>query len=289
MSEVLVTGAAGKTGLAVIRALTARGAAVTALVRGDRQRERVEAAGATQIRIADLADRGALEEALDGASSVYYICPNMRPDESELGRLAISVARAVGIERFVYHSVLHPQTEKMPHHWHKMRVEEALFESRLEWTVLQPTAYMENMLAGWSEIVRDGVFRVPYPVTSRIALVALEDVGEAAAQVMTEERHVGATYELVGTEPLAQSAVAARLAEALGRPVRPVETPARETRAALERRGLGRYEVETLMKMFDFYRRYGLEGNANALSWLLGRPPRTLAEFVQSQVDRTDA
>jgi hypothetical protein len=35
--------------------------------------------------------------------------------------------------RLVYHSVLHPQTEQMPHHWHKLRVEEMLLESRLPW------------------------------------------------------------------------------------------------------------------------------------------------------------
>ncbi len=66
-------------------------------------------------------------------------------------------------------------------------------------TILQPTAYMQNILAGWRSIVEDGIYRVPYPIDTRISLVDLRDVAEAAARVLTEDGHVGATYELVGT------------------------------------------------------------------------------------------
>ena len=72
------------------------------------------------------------------------------------------------MEHFVYHSVLHPQTEKMNHHWQKMRVEEMIFESGLPFTILQPAPYMQNLLAGWKSIVEDGVLRVPYSVDSEI-------------------------------------------------------------------------------------------------------------------------
>ncbi len=280
---ILVTGAAGKTGLAVIRALAARGARVRALVRRKAQSAAVTAAGAAEILVADQADPGAMEEAFDGAAAVYYICPNLRSNETELGRLAIDVARAAGLGHFVYHSVLHPHAERMPHHWQKLRVEEALFESGLAWTILQPAAYMQNLLAGWSEVVERGVYRMPYGVASRIALVALEDVAEVAARAITEEGHVHAIYELVGTAPLAQTEVAALLAEALGRPVEAVETPAIEARTALEARGLDRYQVSTLMKMFDYYGEHGLEGSTRVLAWLLGRAPTTLAEFVHRQ------
>ncbi len=59
-----------------------------------------------------------------------------------------------GVTRFVYHSVLHPQIEAMPHHWQKMRTEEMLFAAGFELTVLQPTAYMQNILGAWRGVVR---------------------------------------------------------------------------------------------------------------------------------------
>ena len=94
------------------------------------------------------------------------------------------------MRRLVYHSVLHPQIEAMPHHWEKMRAEELLFAAGLDVTVLQPTAYMQNILAGWRDIVEAGIYRVPYPVESRISLVDLDDVAAAAALVLTQPGHV---------------------------------------------------------------------------------------------------
>ena len=61
------------------------------------------------------------------------------------------------------------------------------------------------------------MFRNPYPVETRLSLVDLDDVAEAAALVLTQDGHSGATYELVGTEPLSQTEVAAAIGAVLGR------------------------------------------------------------------------
>lgn len=273
---IVVTGAAGKTGQAVLRALARRGAATRALVRPGRAAP--EAAG--EVVYGDLADPAALGAALRGAQAVYHICPNMHPEEIALGERLIAAAEAAGGVHVVYHSVLHPQAEAMPHHWHKLRVEERLFESRLPYTVLQPTAYMQNLLAGWPAIVERGVYAVPYPPEAALSLVEVNDVGEAAARVLTEPGHHFATYELCGTAPLTQTAVAEALSEAVGRPVRaeavPLEAWERNARAA----GLGEYAVQTLLAMFRYYARHGLAGNPHTLGWLLGRPPTPLPQFL---------
>ena len=93
----------------------------------------------------------------------------------------------------------------MPHHWAKLQTEEMLFASGFDLTILQPTAYMQNIVGAWRGITEDGMFRVPYPVETRLSLVDLEDVAEAAALVLTQDGHAGATYELVGTAPLSQT------------------------------------------------------------------------------------
>src|SRR5688500_17619521 len=121
----------------------------------------------------------------------------MSIDEMAISKLVIGQARKVRVEQFVYHSVLHPQTEKMNHHWQKMRVEEMIFESGLPFTILQPAPYMQNLLAGWKYIVEDGVLRVPYSVNSKFSFVDLEDPAEVASIVLTQPNHFSATYELV--------------------------------------------------------------------------------------------
>jgi uncharacterized protein YbjT (DUF2867 family) len=277
---LLITGAGGKTGRAVVKALSARGQAVRAFVHREEQIAAVKTLGAREAIVGDMGDEGAMRRAAKGARAVYHICPNVNPEESRIGGLVIGAARAAGVEHFVFHSVLHPQTEAMPHHWSKLRVEEALFEAGLPFTILQPTAYMQNILAGWKSILEEGVWRVPYSVEARLSLVDLEDVAEAAAMVLTEPGHMGATYELAGTEAMTQVEVAEILSRTLNRPVRAEQQPIGEWERRAREIGMSDYQRETLVKMFRYYERYGLAGNPHILGWLLRRPPTTFAGFV---------
>jgi uncharacterized protein YbjT (DUF2867 family) len=278
---ILVTGAAGKTGKAVVRALATRGATVRALVRRPENAVALEALGAAEVIIARFEDSAALARAAAGVRAIYHICPNVSRDEEAFARTMVAAARAQGVARFVYHSVLHPQVEAMPHHWAKMRVEEMLFASGLAPTILQPAAYMQNILGGWRSIRDDGVFRVPYPVETRLSLVDLTDLADAAAVVLMNDGHAGATYEIAGTGPLSQAEVAAAISAVLRRHVRAeAETvDAWEMRARVA--GVGEHERSTLAAMFRYYAQHGLIGNPNTLRWILGRAPRDLTEFLR--------
>ncbi len=278
---ILVTGAAGKTGRAVLRALNRRGASARALVRRGAQEEAVREAGARETVRGDLRDPRAMARAVDGATAVYLICPNVSPAEIEIGRVALTAARRADVGRFVYHSVLHPQAEAMPHHWRKLRLEEQLFESGLPFTILQPAAYMQNVLGHRRRIVDEGVYPVPYAAATRLGGVDLEDVAEVAARVLREPGHLGATYELCGEPALDQTETAAVLAEALGRPVRVVTVPLETWRAQARAAGLDDEACETLLAMFRYYERHGFTGNSNVLRWLLGREPTSFREFVE--------
>ena len=277
---ILVTGAAGKTGRAVVKALAAKGANVRALVRRVEHAEALEALGAAEVSIGSFDDPAALARVAAGAQAIYHICPNVSRHEVAYTRAVAATAQAESVARFVYHSVLHPQIEAMPHHWQKMRAEEMLFALGFDLTILQPTAYMQNILGAWRGVVADGVFRVPYPVETRLCLVDLDDVAAAAALVLTTDGHSGATYELVGTAPLSQTEVAAAIGAALGREVRAEAETVEAWEARARAGGMGEYERITLAAMFRYYADYGLIGNPNTLSWLLGRAPNSLTHFL---------
>jgi uncharacterized protein YbjT (DUF2867 family) len=277
---ILVTGAAGKTGKSIIKALDQKGCDVRAFVRRDGQVEHAAAAGAAEIVVGDLLDEDFMHQAMRGVRKVYHICPNVSPDEIVIGKLAIEASKRNEIEHFVYHSVLHPQVEKMPHHWLKMRVEEEIFESNLPFTILQPAPYMQNILAGWSEIVSKGEFSVPYRKETRISMVDLEDVSQAAATVLTTSGHMGAVYELSGPETLSQTEIAAILTERLGTIVQVKVINRVEWERAARNRGVDGYQVDALLKMFEYYERFGLVGNSSVLNRILGHPSSTFSEFV---------
>ena len=282
---ILVTGAAGKTGRAVIRALAGRGAQVRALVHRAEAGAGVLAAGAQEAVVGDMVAADDLRMACQGVRAVYHICPNMHPGEVAIAQALLGAMAGASVGRLVYHSVLHPQVQAMPHHWRKLRVEELLFTQELQWTVLQPAAYMQNVFAYWGEIVEEGVYRVPYAVAARLGMVDLEDVAAAAAAVLRDGGHEYALYELAGPEILDQAQIAAVLAQQIGRPVRAEAIDRDQWAENARRAGQSAEAVDTLRQMFEYYERYGFYGNPTVLRALLGREPATFAQVVARQVE----
>jgi len=161
---ILIIGAAGKTGRSIIRALAHKRAKIRGLVRRAEQAEAIKELGATEVVVGDLRSADTIIQAVQGVESVYFICPNMTPDEVSIGRQILQAATAAEVQLFAYHSVLHPQMEAMPHHWQKMRMEEQIFASGLPFVILQPAIYMQNILGQWQQILDTGVYAVPYAI-----------------------------------------------------------------------------------------------------------------------------
>jgi nucleoside-diphosphate-sugar epimerase len=130
-----------------------------------------------------------------------------------------------------------------------MRVEEAVIESRLRWTILQPAPYVQNF-----NRPADGILRVPYRVDAPFSFVDLRDVAEAAAIVLTGIGFDYGIYELAGPQVMTVAA----LARGLGVKVESTDSGEVPPRLAA---------------MFEYYDRHGLVGNPAALAMLLGRPP----------------
>lgn len=277
---ILITGAAGKTGRAVIQALAKSGELIRALARRSDQVERLKSLGAAEVIVGDLLDQAGMNRAVQGARAIYHIPPNVSPDELTIGRIIVNAAKFANVERFVFHSVLHPQIEAMPHHWQKLRVEELIFESGLPFTILQPTIYMQNILANWNQIT-NGVYPIPYSRETRLSMVDLDDVAQVAAKVLKEAGHQNAVYELVGVSAMTQVEVAQILSEQLHRSVTVRQIPLEEWERNARANGMGEYQVTALLKMFRYYEQFGFAGNPNVLTSLLHRKPSSFADFVE--------
>lgn len=272
---VLVTGVTGKTGSAVARALLARGHRVRGASRRlDRTRvpDDLRAQPGFELVAADLTTGAGLVEALAGVEAVHHAAPNLSADEvGMLVRLGEAMGRA-GVRRVVYHSVMHPWAPTMPHHVRKAEAEAWLHTTDLDWTILQPAAYHQNLAGG----ARRGRLAVPYSLEARFTTVDLADVGEAVAEVVARDL-VHATLELAGPETLTVQEMADRAAAALGHPVTAERVPPPE--------GDDR-ETRELRAMFDHYDRFGFTGSAFTLRALLGREPTTWAASTTTKDDR---
>lgn len=230
--RVAVVGGNGKTGRAVRAALERRGVEAIALGR---------------------AEWPSLGAALDGCDAVYLVAPNMHPDEPRYVADVLAAMTAAGVGRVVYHSVASPYAPAMPHHLGKAAGEDLVRRSGLAWTVLQPGAYLQNL-----DLTR--TVRVPYDVHAPFGFADLDDVAEAAATVLLEDGHVGATYELAS-----RVASVAELAAEAGVRAERLDDWSGE--------GFEPHQRAWLRAMFDYYDRYGLPVGTLPLKALLGRAP----------------
>ena len=146
-SNILVVGAAGRFAGLVVPALVSRGARVRGLVRDERQGELARRNGAAEVAIGDLRDRASLSAALRGMNSAFYISPVYQKDEAGMGQSFVAAAKAAGVRRIVFSSVIHPVIGALQNHIQKVPLEEALVESGMEFTILHPAVSYQNLVA----------------------------------------------------------------------------------------------------------------------------------------------
>ncbi len=281
---ILITGASGKTGQRVLAAVAKKGGVVRAFVRRPEASDLLKQIGAAEIAVGDLTDSDSLRRAMVGAGQVLHICPPMHPLEDAIAQTMIDLARAQSVERFVLYSVLHPILTDVPHHRRKLEAERYLVDSDLNYTILQPSRYMQHLVPIWKTVQSTGEHSMPFDVTACFSVVDLSDLAEATARIMTEPGHEGATYQLAGPQALSQNDMAGILTEVLGRPVRAVAKPLDDFRRDAVVAGFAAERIETMLLMNAHYDAHGLIGNCNVLRWILGREPTRFAEFVAREL-----
>ena len=270
-------GASGKTGRALTRALVARGFSVRAAVRSPDSAQTVYAAGATELAVLDLASGAGLGAALEDVWAVYHLAPNVHPDEVGMATRVTAAAAATGVQRLLFHSVLHPDDASLPHHLRKATAEEAVRSGGVPWTILRPAAYHQNLVPA----ALAGEISVPYSLDAPFTNVDLGDVAAAAATVLHEPGHEGGVYDLAGPEQLTVREMAAQATAVLGHPVEARET-SRQVWEAQVGAGLPDGARGDLLAMFDAYDRAGLVGGSAWLWALLGHRPTTWEDALRA-------
>ncbi|MFE1349083.1 NAD(P)H-binding protein [Streptomyces sp. NPDC058757] len=222
---ILVTGATGNIGSALLKELHARGAGP---LRGlTRDADRAAFPEGTEAVEGDLAEPASLKPALTGVRSLFLV--------SRLGADAgiLEAARKAGVEHVVLVSSITVQTH--PHlgpAGENLAVEELLKESGMAWTILRPTQFASNALM-WAASIRGGeTVRAPYAETA-LPTIHPADVASVARVALTEPGHHGRTYALTGPEPVTARQQVEAIAAVLGREVPFAEISRRQARAQM--------------------------------------------------------
>ena len=215
----LIIGASGAVGIPLIKQLVQRGEALRALSSSETSAERLRGLGVGEVIVGDYRGNGVVERAMDGVDGACYVPARFVADEFEVGKRIVDAAKGAALEHFLFCSAFHPQLHDLGHHWQKLQVEEYLVDSDLLHTVVQPSMFMQNIRVEWDRVVEQGVYPRPYSPDSKMSVVDTDDLAEAMANIMTERKFQGASYQLAGPGPISHAEMAAIISEELGRPV----------------------------------------------------------------------
>lgn len=218
-----VLGATGAQGGAVVRALLEGGSTVRGITRrtDSRSAQRLADAGA-EVVAADLSDEASVTRAFTRVDGAYALTTPFEdgPDaEVAQGRTILDAALAARVPHLVFSSVADAdQHTGIPHFDSKARVETALAQSGLSYTIVGPSYFYDNMLGGLDDI-RAGVFELPLPGDVPLQQLSRRDLGRFVAAVLSDPDPVrGARIDIASDEPTGLQMMSA-LTEAVGRPV----------------------------------------------------------------------
>jgi uncharacterized protein YbjT (DUF2867 family) len=282
---VVVTGATGNQGGAVVKSLLERGHAVRAVTRNtDSAKARNLAnAGVTLVR-ASLEDTAALTKALEGATSLFAMTTPFgggTQAETQQGVSAADAAKVAGVH-LVFTSVGSANRQTgVPHFDSKFEVEKHIAKIGVRATILAPVYFMDNLHFGREQLAK-GIYAAPLPPTRRLAQVAIADIGAVAVRLLEDPgRFAGKRFDLASDE-LTGNDVVTTLSRITGRPFSYFQVP-----LDVIRQGMG----EDGAKMYEWFDRVGFTVDRAALrrefpdvafhdfeSWAKAQDPNTLLQ-----------
>jgi uncharacterized protein YbjT (DUF2867 family) len=283
--KVLMVGATGTYASHVVPELKQRGVTIRALVRDKDKIDTARQQGADEAVVGDLNDADSLRTAAISMEGVFHLNPAFAPNEADLGVAMVEAAKAAGVRKFVFSSVIHPSISALSNHAAKRPVEEALCESGMQLTILQPAMFMQNFDGGWKAVIEKGQFTLPYSKHAKASYVDYRDVAEVAAIALTNDQLDYGTFELCDTGMVDRVELAGLMSEALDRPIEAGE-PTFEEWVLTAQIPAGAMR-DGMQKMYAHYNRYGFPGgNALILRTILGREPRSLRQYFYELASR---
>lgn len=276
---ILITGATGRIGRQLTTLLVAQGVRVRALVR-DLDRARTILPSQIELVDGDFRDARSYAAALSGVRKLFLLqVPHAQLVTEQDAFLA--AAKAAGVTHVVRVSSLgaSPTARARIPRVHG-EAEKQLEGTGLAWTHLRPSFFMQNLLMHAREIAQQGRFRLPTG-NGAMGWIDAADIAAVAALALTQPGHECRAYLLTGPQALSHGEVASLLTEVIGRPVVFEDESAEEFARRAEAAGLDSWTTAALNELYALVRAGLAKVVTPTVGQLLGRPPRTMREFLE--------
>lgn len=298
-SPILVTGATGKQGGAVVNALLAEGRPVRALTRNpDSVAARALAARGVEVLQGDYDDVASLDAALAGVEGVFSMQMGSHPDDPETeirtGKALVEAAHRADVKVIVHTSVARAGDHENFIGWDEGRWEPLYWENKAavnemvktqgfrHWVILKPALIMEDLVPAmvdfmFPSLAERGQFETAIEPDTRLDWIAAQDIGAFAAAAFADPKCFHGHEIDLAAECVTLVELAAKMAEGIGRPVSAVTFSEEEMLAQ------GHHPLHVRGHVWDNVEGYKVDLDA-VRSW--GVPLTTLDQFIKQHRDK---
>ena len=285
MEKILVTGATGHYGKAVIDSLIQKGvdaSNISALVRNEPKSTGLKALG-VNIQLGNYDDYESMLTAFDGIEKVLFVSSSDLEDRSEQQSKVVQAAKSAGVSHIIYTSIARKTDRKdsfidfiLNSH---MDTEQAILDSGMKYTFLRNGLYLDSLPWFLGETVLDkGIY---FPAgDGRVAFALRKEMAEAAASILIENNHEDKSYDITGN-PISFQEIAEMLSRQTGSKISYVSPDLKTYKTTLMTNGVPDLVVEMLAGFAEAARQGELAGKDQlVLENLLGRTPTGVASFL---------
>jgi NAD(P)H dehydrogenase (quinone) len=283
---IVVTGATGHLGRLIVEALLRDGTPAAEIVAAGRTADKLAALDALGVRTAriDYDEPESLDAAFAGADGLVLVSGSEPGNRAAQHAAAIDAAKRAGISHVAYTSAPRATTSALvlaPEH---KATEEYLAASGVPFTILRNNWYTENYVGTARQAAETGTLSASVG-DGRVPSASRKDYADAAAAVIVDPAHRGATYELSGDHAWHFDELAAAITEVTGVPVTYTPLSPEEHRAALLAAGLDEGTAGFVVALDGNIRDGLLDETTGDLARLIGRPTTPLREGLAAALD----
>ena len=229
----------------------------------------------------NLADKSSLYNTIAGSNRIF-LATSFSEKMADLQGNAIDVAKEAGVEHIVKLSTK-GVSEKSDFLIPKLHyvIEQKLKSSGLNWTVLQPSAFMQNWLGDVSETIKKEKKIYEAVGDTKMPFIDARDIAEVAVRILTKpEKHINKNYLLTGGQAVSYYEVADAVSQAIHEPVTYVAESPDEARKRLDAKGLPEWAIKLFLVMAKNQQADGATVST-AVEEILGKPSRNVYYFAK--------
>lgn len=287
MGKILVTGASGHLGSAVVKhLLETYGVSATDIVAGSRNTEKLKAISnkGVELRKVDFDDAQTLDTGFAGIDTLLLISTDalaVKGQRLTQHKAAIQAAKRAGIKRIVYTSLPNPETSLITFAPDHLGTEQAVQQSGISYVILRNAWYLDNYLHSLSHDLQSGKW-FSWTGNGKISAIARNDCARAAAAVLAKGISGNKTLTLTGPQSLTISEIAKIASDLSAKPLEVIAASEDQLRAGMTGAGLPDFVIDMLLSAEANIASGNFDLITSDYETLTGERPQSAEEFFKA-------